>query len=579
MGALLLACVGLAAGAANPKRVLIIHSFGRDFAPYDTITSVFRTELAKRSTAPIVFLEANLDAARTPSENEEQAFFQYLGARFDGTAPDLVVTIGPPAARIYARHRDSLFPDTPLMMAALDERLVPRVELRPSDAVAAGRVELPRLVGNILQVLPDTETIAVVIGHSELEQFWLADVKRAFAQFGNRVRFDWMNELSLEQMQQHVATLPPHSAILYSILIMDAAGIPHERGDALAGLHAAANAPIFGIYESELGKGVVGGPYSSQRRHGEQMADQALSTLSGEGRTQPRFDVTGFETAVYDWRELARWGIDTSRLPPGSEIRFKPPSLWVQHRAAAVATLAVILLQAAMIAALVWQRIHRRRAEREAESLGGRLVSAHEDERRRLARELHDDVSQRLAGLAIEAAGVEGRIRGTADGEVMHNMRDGLVELSDDVHAMSYRLHPSVIEDLGLLEALKIECDRVARQGPLHVTLDASDAPNNIPADVALCVFRVAQEALRNVERHANATSVKIAILVKNGGIALSVRDDGNGFDGSRSSGRGRLGIASMRERVRLHGGKLTIEGTPGAGTAIHAWVSMRETT
>jgi signal transduction histidine kinase len=575
--AFLLASVGHATEAASPKRVLLIHSFGRDFAPYDTIATVFRTELATRSTDPIVFFEANLDAARTLSENEEQAFFQYLGARFDGTAPDLVVTIGPPAARIYARHRESLFPNTPLVMAALDERLVPREALGPNDAVSAGRVDLPGLVENILQVLPDTNTIAVVIGHSELEQFWLIQVKRAFAPFEPRVRFEWLNELSLEKMQQRVAALPPHSAILYGILIVDAAGIPHERGEALTKLYAAANAPIFGIYESELGKGVVGGPYTSQRRHGEAMTDQALRALSSERSLEPRIAVTPVESPIYDWRELSRWSIDTARLPPGSAIRFKPPSLWVQHRETVVATLAVFLLQAAMIAALMWQRIRRRRAEREAQSLGGRLVSAHEDERRRLARELHDDVSQRLAGFAIEAAAVEKTASGSAAGDAVHAIRDGLVELSEDVHALSYRLHPSVIEDLGLVEALKVECDRIARQGPLQIALESGNAPKDVSADVALCVYRVAQEALRNVERHADASRVEVTVSSRSGGIALAVRDDGKGFDDSKSPGNGRLGLASMRERVRVLGGSLDIESSREGGTAILAWVPLRE--
>jgi hypothetical protein len=180
---------GLAANGATPKHVLIIQSFGGEVAPYDTITSVFRTELAKRFPEPVVFLEATLDAGRSVTSAEEQAFVEYLRARFAARAPDLVVTIGQPAARFYVAHRDQLFP-SPYLMAALDERLANRAALRPTDAASLGKVDLPRLVENVLKVLPDTTTIAVVIGASRLEQFWLNEMQRELAELPPRVRRD-----------------------------------------------------------------------------------------------------------------------------------------------------------------------------------------------------------------------------------------------------------------------------------------------------------------------------------------------------------------------------------------------------
>lgn len=570
--------IALGAEAAGSKRVLILHSFGRDFAPYDTIVSVFRTDLARRSPETITFVDANLDFRRKADVNEESTFLDYLRSRFDDAPPSVVVTIGPTAARFYLRHRAGLFPDTPLVIGALDERLARQIERRPGDAVVAGRVDLPRLVDNILQLLPLTETIAVVIGASEIEQFWRAELQRELAPYAGRVKFEWLNDLSLAQIQDRLATLPPRAAVLYALLIVDAAGVPHERLDALASLRAVANAPIFGLYETEIGQGVVGGPYSSQRIRGEQIASAALHGMSMPPPTRSEVIARGFEPPVYDWRELDRWNIDPSRLPPGAEVRFRPPSIWEEHRNAVIATTTALALQGALITALLLQSARRRRAELEAEGLAGRLVTAHEDERRRLARELHDDVTQRLAGLAIEAAELEGRAKATANGDVAHSIREGLVELGEDVHALSYRLHPSVIEDLGLVEALRIECDRVAHQGTLHVTFDSRDVPGKLPADAALCLFRVAQEALRNVERHARAKSVDVSVAAGDGGVTLAVRDNGAGFDLARAGERVSLGLASMRERVRLLGGRLDIESGNGDGTMLRAWVPLPAT-
>ena len=145
----------------------------------------------------------------------------------------------------------------------------------------------------------------------------------------------------------------------------------------------------------------------------------------------------------------------------------------------------------------------------------------------------------------------------------LETIRERLVELSEDVHALSYRLHPSVIEDLGLVAALRVECNRVARQEPIRVDFDARDVPAKVPVDTGICLFRVAQEALRNVVRHANASNVEVSLQAKDGGITLAVRDDGRGLGDSSADKRASLGLVSMRERVRLVGGKLDIVSRP----------------
>jgi signal transduction histidine kinase len=242
-----------------------------------------------------------------------------------------------------------------------------------------------------------------------------------------------------------------------------------------------------------------------------------------------------------------------------------------------VLVVTALLIQSVLIAALLWQRLGRRRAEREAQSLGGRLITAHEDERRRLARELHDDVTQRLAGLAIDAAKINGA-ESAANRQVALDIRDGLVDLSEDIHALSHQLHPSIIEDLGLVEALRAECDRVSRQETIRVDLDAGEIPKKLPPDQAICLFRVAQEALRNVIRHAGASQVDVTLQRKDGGITLGVLDNGSGFDDSRKRTRASLGLASMRERVRLQAGRIDIESSQGRGTAVFAWIPLQET-
>jgi signal transduction histidine kinase len=209
--------------------------------------------------------------------------------------------------------------------------------------------------------------------------------------------------------------------------------------------------------------------------------------------------------------------------------------------------------------------------------LSAQLINAQENERARLAAALHDDVSQRLALLAIEAALKERGLGDAAAGrEALRAMRDDLTRISEDVHSLSYALHPAVLQDLGLAEALKAECDRFSRLEGIPVRFKADGAPDHLPPEVALGLFRVAQEALRNIARHARAKSAIVSVQYEEDALRLSVQDDGVGFDPAQPVRAPSLGHASMRQRMRLLHGELEIDSAPGHGTMILAWAPLR---
>ena len=569
--ALIAALLSISASGADlaaPKRVLIVHSIARDAAPFGSVSASFRSELTQRLAAPVTFDEINLESGRLGAQGAD-AVIAFLNARARTQQPDVIVALGPPASEFCAAHRAELFPAVPRVSVG-EERLVRGIAVAPRDALVMPRLSLRDTIDGIRRVRPDTELLAVVLGAAPPDPFWANEMKNELAAYPVRYDVMWLNGKPFDEIAHAVAALPPHAAVLYSSLAIDGRGVVFEREDALAALRAVTNAPIFGVLEDELGQGIVGGPMLSESRVATMLADTLFRILTGDDSYE-RVVVVPSAPPTYDWRELKRWNIADAMLPPHSEVRFRPPSLWQAHRTAILIIAAVIAVQTMLIVALLAQRLLRRRAEAEVQRMSGRLISAHEDERRRLAGELHDDLSQRLARLAIDASQLEAHA--DANGATTaRSMRDDLIRISEDVHDLSYRLHPSIIDDLGLIAALRAECSRTERDSDLQVDVRVGAVPERISPDVALCLFRVAQEALYNVVRHARASTVDVSLDCVDDALHFVARDDGQGFAHEKRSG---LGLASMRERVRQLGGRFAVQSAPGRGTSVDAWVPL----
>ncbi len=213
----------------------------------------------------------------------------------------------------------------------------------------------------------------------------------------------------------------------------------------------------------------------------------------------------------------------------------------------------------------------RKRADETLQRLSGRLIHAQEESRRELARELHDDVTQRLAVIAIEAGKLEQQsdfppefIHGKLQG-----MKDQIVRLAGDIHRISRQLHPSILDDLGLVEAMESECQRFSDTEGIPVRFSADRFPGGAPKDLALCLYRVTQEALRNISKHSKTKEARVTLRRVKGEVIVKIADRGVGFDPGSTRGKIGLGLASMEERVRLIQGKFSIHSTRGKGTTV----------
>jgi signal transduction histidine kinase len=556
------------AAAAVPKRVLFIESFSPQFQPDNFVQTRIRS-LAGTFEAPLAFFEVSIEQGLV--DQPDGPLLDYIHALFQGGSPDLIVTISAPAMRFAARHRDELFPEVPVLFTGADAAMVANVPLGPRDATALFGADIREVVANVRTVVPQASEFLMVAGSAPEERATAAKLRTLLPRMFPDVSFRFTDGLAFDEVARVVAALGPNTIVYYLSFRVDAGGRMFERDRALEAVHALANVPIFSLYEYRLGRGIVGGYTLSDDALAGHAAGVAFSLLRGADPSTLRLPPLVAGSPAYDARELDRFRIDRAKLGPGSRIRFVEEPRWWPYRWHLVAGLVVLLVESQLIVALVMNR-RRLAAAREATvALNRRLVGAQDDERRRIARELHDDFAQRLSRLAVDAGQLAsaGAERATElRGSILALARD----LSRDVTTLAYRLHPVSLQEVGIVEALRAECDAFALREGIEARFAAGAVPAKLPPELATAFYRVAQEALRNVTRHAAARSVEVTVYQDEHKLELAIRDDGRGFDAAAPNRTGpSLGIESMRERLAMLGGTLVVSSAQGSGTEIVA--------
>ena len=463
---------------------MVLHSFGRDFKPWSEYAKSIRSELVRQSPWPLDIVENSLVTARSSDEDPEAPFVEYLRALFAKRPLDLIVSIGAPAAAFVQRHRQRLFAATPMVFTALDQRRVQYSNLTANDAVVALRINYLSAFENILQVLPDTKDVIVVVGTSPIEKFWKEAIGKEVEPLANRIKLSWTDELSFETLLKQASALPPHTAIFWELMIVDAAGVVHEGDVPLTRLHAVANAPIFSYDKSFFGSAIVGGPLLLAADTGRQTAAAAIRILGGEKPGEIRPLPVQFASPVFDWREMQRWGISESRLPAGSEIRFRELTVWDQYRWQILLIAAALVAQSFLIGGLFYE--HRRRRNSEVET------------RRRIA-ELA--LMNRRSAIGETSASIAHEINQPLTAITL-NGETALIYLAEKA--------PNLKEVTELVQSIVSDCLRVGQVVASVRAMSKKDTPDRILLDINDVIHEVL--TLLHVELDGHGVVVKTSL-------------------------------------------------------------------
>ncbi len=552
----------------EPSRVLVIESERPDRPLWIEFSTAFKSALLDSSERPVDVFFENLDSARLGGDVYLDRTAEWLIEKYRSIRPDVIVTSGPETYRLIARRFDLVTTGTSLVCVAIDQENFQNVGRLPRSTALLRDFGMPATVRLALELLPGTRRLAIVGGPKDPRSYSHFFYSQIVAAFADNYEIIDLSGLPMAEIRARAARLPEDTVLVLTAMTVDGDGQPFTHPEVAAEISPGANAPLFGSIKTELGYGTVGGDLYDPAMSGRETAALVARILDGEPAESIEPTLVDTSADAFDWRQLERWGIPERRLPPGSVVEFKPQTLWEEHPRAVLLTLVIFLAQGGSIAALLIERARRRRINRELRELSSRLITAQEEERRRVARELHDDVSQRLALLAIdlELPGATERIGDTV--AKVHG-------LARDVHVIAQHLQPPRLEGGGLARELRAFCAEVSSRHGLQVDCRVPEGAVDLDADTALALYRVAQEAVQNAVKHSGADEVAVELGVSLRWASVTVSDNGRGFDVGSIKRRRALGIAGMTERLRLAGGWLNIDSVPHEGTIVSAWMPL----
>ena len=568
------------------KRVLVLYSTGRDARISLTAERELPRVLERGLERRLDFHSEYIDAGRFQDPGYRAGFRDFLRLKYGGQHFHAVIAVLDAAIGFLDTYREDLFPDSPVVFFSR----VPPARRMSNSTGTIEEADFASTVTFARALQPAARHVYVVSGAGARDRALEKQARAQFARFERELAFTYLSGLPTPELERRLSNLPPESFIYYLLVYQDGMGQTFQPLDYLDRISRQANRPVYSWVDSAIGHGVVGGHMQRLDAAIEALAQMALRVLRGEpAETIP---VAHLELAEQqaDWRELRRHGISEARLPAGTALKFRNPGLWERYRHYVLIAGAILFAQTGLIVGLLAQAVRRRRAEEQVNrsqselrrsserirDLGGRLLSAQEAERARIARELHDDISQQLALLSMDLQVLSGFGRDTDDGDAESLAREALTRadgIARSVHDLSHRLHPAKLQLVGLVAAIG-SLRRELSQPGLDIAFSHEQVPPSLPHDLTLCLFRIVQEALRNAIRHGRASVITIALRGGPPALDLQIADNGAGFDVDASWGRG-LGLVSMSERLESQGGTLTIHSRHGAGTRVEVTVPL----
>lgn len=555
---------------------------------YDQMNSdfdvVFRTSLENKFGDKISFETLVLNPGNRGEDAPEIRAIQkdLIVAHCKRHPPDLILIMTPELLE-YVRHLPTeIFTRIPTLVLGLT--IEDQVQLPDNFITVAYDLDVTPNVELAKLLQPKLKQFVVIGGCAPFDERLTSIAKASLGYSCKEIEILYWTNRSIVTLESELADLPRYRTAVYSSsLFQDSDGVNFTIPEYSKRITDASNVPVYSPVGTLLGSGVIGGAMFDHKKLGSYAADLVIRLLQGEKLANHlSLDVKDISRFCVDIQAASRWGINLRNLPADTEIINQPPSIWREHRDWLIGSVLIISFLAFVIAILLIQRDRilktkkmLLRSQKELRHLTRSIVAQEESEHRHLAREIHDDIAQRVATLAMRLAKLKNMLS-LPDGDKVDEdfmaLQQNHAELAQTLSNLARRLHPRVVEDLGLCSAIASLVSEYKNSWGLQIEYFCDMAKQKIQPDAALTLYRVVQQSLANVYKHAKTDKARVFLSNKENGIQLIVEDEGIGFDANGSIGGG-IGLSSMRERVMALNGKWELFSEPGAGTSIRAWV------
>jgi signal transduction histidine kinase len=597
--------------AVENKKILILFSSDSYTATQVTIDRALRSTLKNGSSVPIETFSEYMGNTRAGTGYEDE-FVALLRRKYEGKKFDVIFSIGQFPIRVLLRKRE-LFPGTPIVFLATDHRIIAGLYPAPGLTGVWGGINLKTNLEIALALHPRTKRVVVIHGVSDTDNDWARRAQEEFAEYESRLEFSHLTGLTVPEMRNALASLPPDTIVFFVSSIRDKVGNTYESPDFLRQISPASAAPIYGTTEGQLGHGIVGGSLLSFDALGNEGGQLGLRLLAGERpEAITPHGIPGIH--IFDWRELSRWGISEDRLPPDSQIRFKEFTFWERYKWRIIGAITLIALQAALIAVLLVERKRRQRAKLALDQLNVELeqrIAARTAALDNKSRELETFAYSVAHDLKAPLRGIDGYSRllledhakdldaeGQSFIETIHTSAEEMNQLIDDLLAYSRlerrEFKPDRVELRPLIKTVVEQTERESADSPVNFIVNVNGG--TVVADV-----NGLTQALRNYldnavkfTRYESQPSVEVGAKETAAGCLLWVRDNGVGFDmkyhdrifdifqrlnpAEDFPGTG-VGLAIVRKAMERMGGRAWAESEPGHGATFYLEIPKLEQT
>jgi signal transduction histidine kinase len=596
--ALLTACMGLALSAAGclqasaaTRQVVLLFDERVELPGLALLDKELANTLRANSPEPVEIYREAMDLSRFDSNSYKEGLRDFLRTKYANKRIDAAVAIMAPALDFLLTYGDLIFPGTPIVFCGLDRTQLGTRRLSSNVYGALVRREFGPTVELALRIHPDTKRFVVIGGTSEFDKKILAQARDQLLSYQNRVSFSYLSELPLEQLLARVSKLSPGDIVLFLTLFEDGAGqsfVPHEVVERIS---EATSVPIYGALDEQLGHGITGGSLYSLTAYGSDTANMILRLLTGAAPSQhlsENFD----NKIIFDWRQMMRWGIDESRLPPGTAIYFREATAWERYSWQLVLVGAIILVQAGFISLLLHEHRRRRLAEVQARQRMAELAHINRfSTAGELTASISHEINQPLGTILTNAETARAILKSP------HPDLDELNEIVDDILQDDRRATEVIRRMRSLLkktpfEPKNIDFNDLVREAidflsalavARKVELGRSIAPNAIPIvgdriqlqQVILNLLINAIDAMSGTAGENRIVNLRTSRVENFAELSISDRGPGipadklkevfEPFFTTKAEGMG-MGLSIARTIVEAHDGQIFAANEPGAG-------------